>query len=157
VLTPHGHWTYGRLENQPLFSGPALCINLARQGQVAFAYDMVGYNDTVQTPHKFGTRLQQLWSFGPLGLQLSNSIRALDFLEKTASELVRISSNAGNGKTRILDEPGDIAPLGLGKQGSQDAQHQQAGNSRHISNPAPLIVSQRCFLFKGAGQGVKAK
>jgi dienelactone hydrolase len=80
VLTPHGHWTYGRLENQQSYSGPTLGINLARQGYVAFAYDMVGYNDTVQTPHSFGTPIQQLWSFGPLGLQLWNSIRALDFL-----------------------------------------------------------------------------
>src|SRR5579871_4024908 len=44
VLTPHGHWTYGRLENSENFSGQALGISLARQGYVAFAYDMVGYN-----------------------------------------------------------------------------------------------------------------
>jgi hypothetical protein len=42
VLTPHGHWTYGRLEHQPLCSIPARSINLARQGYVVFAYDMVG-------------------------------------------------------------------------------------------------------------------
>jgi dienelactone hydrolase len=80
ILTPHGHWTYGRLENQPLYSGPSLGISLARQGYVAFAYDMVGYTDTIQLPHRFGSAEQRLWSFGPLGLQLWNSIRALDFL-----------------------------------------------------------------------------
>jgi dienelactone hydrolase len=80
IINPHGHWTYGRLENQDLFSGPALGINLAKQGYVVFAYDMVGYNDTVQTPHKFGTPAEQLWSFGPLQLQLWNSIRATDFV-----------------------------------------------------------------------------
>src|SRR6476659_10590931 len=51
VLLPHGHWKGGRLENQAAYSVPALGINLARQGYVAFAYDMVGYNDTRQVPH----------------------------------------------------------------------------------------------------------
>jgi hypothetical protein len=80
ILIAHGHWTYGRLENQPLYSGQSLGINLARQGYVVFSWDMVGYNDTVQTPHAFGTPAQQLWSFGPLGLQVWNGIRALDFV-----------------------------------------------------------------------------
>ena len=80
ILNPHGHWPYGRLENQPLYSGPSLGISLARQGYLVFAYDMVGYTDTIQLPHRFGSTEQRLWSFGPLGLQLWNSIRALDFL-----------------------------------------------------------------------------
>ncbi len=81
VLHPHGHWTYGRLENQPLCSTPTLAINLARHGFVVFAYDMVGYNDTAQTPHDFSTPEYQLWNFTPLGLQLWNSIRVADYLE----------------------------------------------------------------------------
>src|SRR5580700_2085461 len=81
VLTPHGHWTYGRLENSAGYSGPALGISLALQGYVAFAYDMVGYNDTFQTVHRFSSPVYQLWSFTPLGLQLWNSMRALDFVE----------------------------------------------------------------------------
>jgi dienelactone hydrolase len=80
IVNPHGHWTYGRLENQDSFSGQTLGINLAKQGYIVFAYDMVGYNDTLQTPHKFGTPAEQLWSFGPLQLQLWNSIRATDFV-----------------------------------------------------------------------------
>ena len=82
VLSPHGHWTYGRLEHTTLASIPGRCINLARQGYVVFAYDMVGYNDTIQTPHAFGDKqAEQLWSFGPLGLQLWNSMRVVDFLQ----------------------------------------------------------------------------
>ena len=82
VLSPHGHWRYGRLEHTTLASIPARCINLARQGYVVFTYDMVGYNDTTQTPHDFGAKPQeQLWSFGPLGMQLWNSMRAVDFLQ----------------------------------------------------------------------------
>ncbi len=81
VLQPHGHWTYGRLENQPLYSGPTFGINMAKQGFVVFLYDMVGYNDTPQVPHRFTGKAEQLWQFTPLGLQLWNSIRVVDFLE----------------------------------------------------------------------------
>jgi hypothetical protein len=81
ILHPHGHWTYGRLENSENYSGPALASNLARQGFVVFAYDMVGYNDTIQTAHDFGSPREWLWGFHPLALQTWNSIRALDFLE----------------------------------------------------------------------------
>ncbi len=80
IVSPHGHWSYGRLENQPLGSVPARAINLARQGYVIFTYDMVGYNDTRQAPHGFGGRREALWGFGVLGLQLWNSMRAVDFL-----------------------------------------------------------------------------
>ena len=80
ILLAHGHWTYGRLEAQQLCNPQALAGTLAKAGFVVFMYDMVGYNDTMQTPHKFGGDSEQLWSFGPLGLQLWNSIRALDFL-----------------------------------------------------------------------------
>jgi dienelactone hydrolase len=107
IATPHGHWTYGRLENQQLASIPARCINFARQGYVVFAYDMVGYNDTIQTPHDFG-RLpgEQLWSFGPLGLQLWNSIRVIDFLqslpEVDASRIAMTGASGGGTQTFLL-------------------------------------------------------
>ncbi|MBM3736964.1 MAG: hypothetical protein FJW39_14380 [Acidobacteria bacterium] len=81
VVSPHGHWVYGRLEHAAQGSIPARCINLARQGYVVFAYDMVGYNDTVQTGHGFGGKAEALWSFHPLGLQTWNSIRAVDFVQ----------------------------------------------------------------------------
>ncbi len=105
IATPHGHWTYGRLENQPLGSVPARCINLARQGYVVFAYDMLGYNDTVQTPHTFGGRVEQLWSFGPLGLQLWNSIRVVDFLQSLDDvdpERIAATGASGGGTQTFL-------------------------------------------------------
>ncbi|MBI3474042.1 MAG: acetylxylan esterase, partial [Candidatus Solibacter usitatus] len=105
VLSPHGHWTYGRLENSPNNSIPTRCINLARQGYVVFAYDMVGYNDTAQTPHSFGGKREQLWSFGPLGLQLWNSIRALDFLESLPDvdrERISMTGASGGGTQTFL-------------------------------------------------------
>ncbi len=81
ILSPHGHWERGRLENIPSYSVPALGVSMARQGYVVFAYDMVGYSDTRQTPHDFGGWREKLYSFTPMGLQLWNSIRAVDFLE----------------------------------------------------------------------------
>jgi len=81
VLNPHGHWKNGRLEDQVLGSIAARCISFARQGMVAFCYDMVGYNDTAQVNHKFASDPgNQLWGISLMGLQLWNSIRALDFL-----------------------------------------------------------------------------
>src|SRR5688572_27880089 len=53
VLCPHGHWTYGRLENTELNSGPARAANFARQGYIAFTYDMVGYNDSSAINHRY--------------------------------------------------------------------------------------------------------
>jgi dienelactone hydrolase len=105
VLAPHGHWDYGRLEHQPLNSVPLRCINLAKQGYVAFSYDMVGYNDTIQTPHDFGGPREQLWGFGPLGLQLWNSIRALDFLESLADvdpQRLAVTGESGGGTQTFL-------------------------------------------------------
>jgi dienelactone hydrolase len=80
VVSPHGHWNYGRLEHQPLASVPMRAANLARRGHVVFIYDMVGYNDTLQVPHGFNGPRETLWAFGPLGLQLWDSIRAVDFI-----------------------------------------------------------------------------
>ena len=106
VLNPQGHWPYGRLENQPLYSGPSLGISLARQGYVVFAYDMVGYTDTIQVPHRFGTAEQRLWSFGPLGLQLWDSIRSLDFLasleDVDASQMGVTGASGGGTQTFLL-------------------------------------------------------
>ena len=59
ILSPHGHWTYGRLENTPINSVPGRAISLARQGFVVFTYDMVGYDDSRQLPHTFGGRRER--------------------------------------------------------------------------------------------------
>ena len=90
ILNPHGHWDQGRLADEEAGSIPARCISFARQGMIAFSYDMVGYNDTrfaglaegENIHRKYGTsRSDQLWGINAMGLQLWNSIRALDFLE----------------------------------------------------------------------------
>jgi dienelactone hydrolase len=104
VLTPHGHWEFGRLQNGETGSIPGRCIDFARQGYVVFSIDMVGYNDSFQLPHDGAKSRAQLVADSPLpyeprlfrsdflfpeaelygfnlsGLQLWNAIRALDFL-----------------------------------------------------------------------------
>jgi dienelactone hydrolase len=106
VASPHGHWNYGRLEHTPLGSIPARCINLARQGYVVFAYDMVGYNDTVQTGHGFGGKAEQLWAFHALGLQTWNSIRVVDFLQSLpdvdAGNIAATGASGGGTQTFLL-------------------------------------------------------
>ena len=90
IVSPHGHWNYGRFENSEVASVPGRAINLARQGFVVFTYDMIGYNDSRWYPHtpghtyhdrEFGGRRENLWGLSLAGLQLWNSIRSVDFLE----------------------------------------------------------------------------
>ncbi len=106
ILNPHGHWQYGRLENEHIDSGPALGISLARQGYVVFAFDMVGYTDTIQVPHRFGSSTMRLWSFGPLGLQVWDAIRALDFLtslpDVDTSRIGATGASGGGTQTFLL-------------------------------------------------------
>jgi hypothetical protein len=112
VLCPHGHWTYGRLENQQLNSGPARAANFARQGYIAFTYDMVGYNDSAALSHRFaaGHRTnvidrETLWGVNLLGLQLWNSIRSADFLltlPEVDPERIACTGESGGGTQTFL-------------------------------------------------------
>jgi dienelactone hydrolase len=106
VLSPHGHWAYGRLENGADGSIPARCISLARQGYVVFSWDMVGYNDSRQVDHRLlDPRLAQ-WGIGSLSLHLWNSIRSVDFLESLPdvdkSRLACTGASGGGTQTFLL-------------------------------------------------------
>jgi len=105
ILSPHGHWAYGRLENTPINSGPGRAINLARQGFVVFTYDMVGYNDSLQVPHTFSGPREYLWGLSLSGLQLWNSIRSLDFMETlpyVRRDAIGMTGESGGGTQTFL-------------------------------------------------------
>jgi dienelactone hydrolase len=105
ILSPHGHWTYGRLENTDLTSGPGRAITFARQGFVVFTYDMIGYNDSRQLTHEFGGTREDLWGLGLSGLQLWNSIRSVDFLESLPEvdrERIGATGESGGGTQTFL-------------------------------------------------------
>ena len=107
IINPHGHWARGRLHNDPdLGSLPGRFINLALQGHVAFAYDMIGYNDTFQLPHDFLGDREALWGISLLGLQLWNSIRAVDFVaslpEVDAKRIGCTGASGGGSQTFLL-------------------------------------------------------
>lgn len=106
LACPHGHWQRGRLENTELGSIAGRCINFARQGMVAFSYDMVGYNDSDQFVHReIGGRREALWGIGALSLQLWNSIRVVDFLAALAdvqAERLGCTGASGGGTQTFL-------------------------------------------------------
>ena len=105
VLITHGHWRNGRLENSDECSTPTQGVNLARQGYMALAIDMVGYNDANQHEHRSWTPAEDLWSYGPLGLQLWNGIRSLDFLLSLPGadpERVAVTGASGGGTQAYL-------------------------------------------------------
>ena len=81
MVSPHGHWATGRLENSERGSVPGRGITLAKMGIVAFMYDMIGYNDSQQFPHNWGGEKEKLWGIHPFAMQLWSSIRAVDFLQ----------------------------------------------------------------------------
>ena len=107
VLNPHGHWAEGRMADKPEGSIAARCITQARMGMVAFSYDMVGYNDTIQVSHEFAADpTNQLWNINLMGLQTWNSLRAIDFLltvkEVDAQRLACTGESGGGTQTFIL-------------------------------------------------------
>ena len=104
VLSPHGHWTNGRLYEAPdkevkkqldggwekeadaaRYPMQARCAGLARLGCIVFFYDMVGYADAdpEHFPHKTTYRDldSDLHGLSVFGLQTWDSIRSIDFLE----------------------------------------------------------------------------
>lgn len=86
VLHPHGHAMHARTVPLDMYSVPHRAMNSALQGLAAFAYSMIGYDrDTGQLEH--GTLLRgpekrvcSALGLSMLGLQLNNSIKALDYL-----------------------------------------------------------------------------
>jgi hypothetical protein len=161
VVSPHGHWHYGRLENTALVSVPGRAISLARQGYVVFSYDMVGQNDTNQVPHDWLEPRKDLWNIGSsMGTHLWNSIRAVDFLtslpDVDANRIAATGASGGGTQTFFLMAVDDrikvAAPVNMISATSQGGGCQTAANLRagwpDFSNmvvgalmaPRPLIL-----------------
>lgn len=106
VLSAHGHWRNGRLEDSVLASVPGRAINFALQGYVVFSYSMIGYNENKDLfPHRFDEPRHQLWGFSAMGLQLWNSLRALDFLSSLPDvdpERIAMTGASGGGTQTFL-------------------------------------------------------
>ncbi|MBM3264060.1 MAG: acetylxylan esterase [candidate division Zixibacteria bacterium] len=116
VLNPHGHWKNGRLADEPDGSIPARCISFARQGCVAFSWDMAGYNDSSQLEHRtFGGDRERLWGLSLMGLQLWNSIRSVDFLlslpDVDSSRIACTGESGGGTQTFLLTAVDDRIQL----------------------------------------------
>ena len=161
VVSPHGHWHYGRLENTALVSVPGRAISFARQGYVVFTYDMVGQNDTNQVPHDWLDARQELWSIGSsMGIHLWNSIRATDFLtslpDVDPNRIAATGASGGGTQTFFLMAVDErikaAAPVNMISATSQGGGCQAAANLRagwtDFSNmvvgalmaPRPLIL-----------------
>ena len=106
VLNPHGHAERGRVEHGETISIRARCITFARMGMAALAYDMVGYNDSLQVPmHRFHSWRGASWGFSPLALQLWNTLRAVDFLaslEGVDPERIGCTGGSGGGTQTFM-------------------------------------------------------
>lgn len=123
VLSPHGHWAGGRLENSDTASVPGRCIQLARMGFVVFSYDMIGYNDSAQfSPRNadrsfvrtnfydnhvtlFRNPTNQLWNLSLMGQQMWFGMRALDFLTSLPdvdANRIGITGASGGGTQSFL-------------------------------------------------------
>ena len=106
ILSPHGHWAYGRLENTAIVSVPGRAISLARQGFVVFTYDLIGYNDSRQLQHRqFGGPREKLWGLSVAGLQLWSGVRGLDFLESlpyVRRDAIGVTGASGGGTQTFL-------------------------------------------------------
>ncbi|MFH1567215.1 MAG: acetylxylan esterase, partial [Gemmatimonadota bacterium] len=86
VLHPHGHAQHARTVPLDMYSVPHRAMNCALLGCASFSYSMIGYDsDTGQLEH--GTllrgpekRICNALGLSIFGLQLNNSIKALDYL-----------------------------------------------------------------------------
>ena len=94
------------MAHEPLGSIRARCITFARMGMIAFSYDMVGYNDSLQVPrHRFASPQGSLWGLSPMALQTWNSTRAMDFLQSLEDidpERIGCTGESGGGTQTFM-------------------------------------------------------
>ena len=105
ILNPHGHWTEGRLSDSETGSVPTRCINYAKRGYVALAWDMTGWSENWQFPHRLVSQRNDLWAINPFNVQTLNTVRALDFLltlPNVDPERIGITGASGGGTQTFI-------------------------------------------------------
>jgi hypothetical protein len=96
ILCTHGH--SGDTENGGRFSKnmQARCAALASMGALVFSYDMIGYGESVQLPHKYDRALTvQTW----------NSMRVIDFmisLKEADPNRIAVTGESGGGTQSFM-------------------------------------------------------
>lgn len=94
VLCPHGH--SASEDNRFQEYTQKRCGALARMGAIVFTYDMIGYGESDQCPHKIPKAFK---------LQTINSIRSLDFLlslPEVDSTRVAVTGESGGGTQTFM-------------------------------------------------------
>jgi dienelactone hydrolase len=96
ILCPHGHFPdpndYARFRKDMQIR----CASMARMGAVVFAYDMVGWGESIQVEHTYNK---------VLAFQTWNSIRAIDFLlslPEADPERVAVTGASGGGTQTFM-------------------------------------------------------
>lgn len=107
ILNPHGHWKEGRVAADV----QARCAGQARMGAIAFLYDMVGYVDSKGFGHAFMDDELAAKGMNLPGLQLWNSMRALDWLltlpEVDSTRIACTGESGGGTQTFLLSAVDD--------------------------------------------------
>ena len=167
VLTPHGHWKQGRLTHREDYSVPSLAINLAAQGYLVLAWDMVGYGDARQLPHDFISKPHQLWAFSPLGVQLWNSLRMVDYAESLPDadrrRIAATGASGGGTQTFLLTAVDDrirvSAPVNMISSNMQggDPCEEAPGLRRGTNNVeiAAMMAPRRMLIVSASGDWTK--
>ncbi len=109
ILCPHGHWQQGRVHHAPNGGVVKRCCEMARLGFAVFAYDMIGYNDCNDFPHRWQGELKRkgdLAGISNFGLQTLNSMRAVDFLcslpEVDSTRIACTGASGGGSQTWFI-------------------------------------------------------
>jgi len=96
ILCTHGHSrdteSGGRFSNNMQLR----CANLARMGAMVFAYDMIGYGESVQLPHGYAKALK---------LQTWNSMRVIDFMltfKEADPNRIAVTGESGGGTQSFM-------------------------------------------------------
>jgi hypothetical protein len=95
ILCPHGHFDKPNGGGRFRDDMQQRCATLARMGAVVFSYDMVGWGESGQYPHKGKALALQLW----------NSMRAIDFLvslEQVDPKRLGVTGASGGGTQTFL-------------------------------------------------------